>query len=125
MNQVDFPEGPWCLLDQLPEADLLVYLFDIDPVVTSVGLGIVFLNVEDRPETVCGTTPRFAVLDIPNAVKTNGKIVARIAPPLEKTCCQDQAAFFCLLLTMSPTSIRRGCIQTFENRSMKQMAIAA
>lgn len=51
MNEVDFPEGPWCLLDQLPEADLLVHFFDIDPVVMSVGLGIVFLNVEDRPET--------------------------------------------------------------------------
>ena len=75
--------------------------------------------------TELGTTPFLAVLDIPNIVKMNGNSVAKIPPAFENTCCHDHAKFFCLLLTMSPTIIRNGCMQTFENKSIKQIANVA
>ena len=46
-------------------------------------------------------------------------------PPLKKICWRNQAKFFCLLFTMSPTIIRKGCIQMLLKRSMKQTAKAA
>lgn len=51
LYQTEFPKGPGSNLCEVPEAGGLLVVLRIDPVVLSVGLGIVFLNVEDGPHT--------------------------------------------------------------------------
>lgn len=51
LYQTEFPKGPGSDLREMPEADGLLVVLGVDPVILSVGLGIVFLNVEDGPHT--------------------------------------------------------------------------